>query len=163
MSSEIVHMELGERIRLVRQGAGMGQNEFAQSLGITQSSVSKYESGKREPGALLLAGIERVFQIDIKWLITGEGQDAGSDKPSGPLEPGTVGQGKLSKQEKELLGKALEVLRARKMEGAFDQALKSSIEALHAAVKNAEGIEHKQPGSPRAKKAKKGAAKDAAI
>ena len=59
-------------------------------------------------------------------------------RPPGPLGKSQVGLGKLTTQEEDLLGKALEVLRSKKTEGAFDQALKSSIEALHAAIKIAE-------------------------
>ena len=79
------------------------------------------------------------------------------------MDPDQVGQGSLTGQEEELLAKALEVLRAGNQEGSFDKALKSSIEALHTAVKNASESENKAAGSQRAKKAKRGEAKDATL
>ena len=36
-------------IRLARQKAGLSQREFAESAGLTQQSISAYETGRKDP------------------------------------------------------------------------------------------------------------------
>ena len=122
---------------------------LAREAGIGPSTIQGWISNEGvNPNGLAITKVAKACGKTVEWLLTGEGPPEGSDKPTGagPLDADQVGPGKLTNQEKQLLGKALEVLRAKKMEGAFDQALKSSIEALHAAVKNAKGNEHKTTG-----------------
>ena len=41
--------ELGARLRELRVGRGLTQEELALSLGVAQSDVARWESGAREP------------------------------------------------------------------------------------------------------------------
>lgn len=42
-------MTTGEKIKKARKAAGLTQKQLADSLGVSESFVSQYESGKREP------------------------------------------------------------------------------------------------------------------
>ena len=42
--------DLGERMRLARLRAGMTQEDLGDKLGVTQTAVSYWEAGKRDPG-----------------------------------------------------------------------------------------------------------------
>ena len=55
------------RLKEVRNS--LSQNEFAKTLGIPQTSYSRYESGKNEPDYELLVAICRTFGVSADWLL----------------------------------------------------------------------------------------------
>lgn len=62
---------LGKRIRTVR--GKRSQNVFAASLGISKGALVSYELDRSSPNAKILMAICKLEQVDIKWLLTGEG------------------------------------------------------------------------------------------
>ena len=73
-SSERARIDLraiGRRIRELR-GFDMTQDEFARSIGVTQSYLSALERGDSEPGASVLLAISREFGKSVDWLLTGD-------------------------------------------------------------------------------------------
>ncbi|WP_308467474.1 helix-turn-helix domain-containing protein [Rathayibacter soli] len=62
-----------EYIKLARLRAGLSQTELAASAGVTQSVISSYESGKREPSFPLLERLIRAagfdLHVDLKPLV----------------------------------------------------------------------------------------------
>lgn len=52
---------LSNRLRLLREAAGMTQGEFADALQVSRGHISNIESGKAEPSLSLLWGVERKF------------------------------------------------------------------------------------------------------
>ncbi len=62
---------VGRRIRELR-GFDMKQSEFAEAVGIGQSHISAIERGKKEPGAVVLYQIAKLYGKTIEWLLTGE-------------------------------------------------------------------------------------------
>lgn len=66
--------DLGKRLRLLRKNIGQDdQNNFAKALGISQSALSSYERGTREPTSKLLFSLADRLSISLDWLFTGEG------------------------------------------------------------------------------------------
>lgn len=47
----------GTNIKAVRLKRGMSQQELADAIGVTKSTISKYEKGQREPKYNVLRGI----------------------------------------------------------------------------------------------------------
>ena len=82
-----------DRIKLVRQNAGMTQLEFAQAIGLSRNYIAMIEIGQREPSDRTISDICRIFDIQEDWLRYG-------------LEPMRA---KRSKEEEiaELVGSAL--------------------------------------------------------
>lgn len=64
---------IGERIKAVRKKAGLNQNEFAYSLGITQSYLSMIENGST-PSDIVIKSIASQYRVSESWLRTGEGE-----------------------------------------------------------------------------------------
>lgn len=62
---------LGRRLRQLR-GFELTQEEFAESLGISQSQLSKYERGVAAPPADILMRIKSQCRVSIDWLLTGD-------------------------------------------------------------------------------------------
>ncbi len=64
--------EQGKRIKLVR--GEMSRDAFAQIIGSNRNSLARYESGQGSPPLALVGKICEEFNININWILTGEGQ-----------------------------------------------------------------------------------------
>ncbi len=67
-------MEFGERIRAVRTGAGLTQEQFASRLGVTRQAVSNWENGRNLPDIEVVIAISQTFGVSLDELILG-GED----------------------------------------------------------------------------------------
>lgn len=63
-----------DRIKEIRKERKLNQTQFGTSLGVTQSAVTGWESGVRVPTGSAISAICRVYDINEKWLLTGEGE-----------------------------------------------------------------------------------------
>ena len=61
-----------ENLKKTRQKIGLSQKDFAQKLEIQQSQYSRYEIGT-SPSTDILNKLIQVFNININYLLTGEG------------------------------------------------------------------------------------------
>ena len=62
-----------DRIKLIRQNAGMTQQEFAKQIGVSRNTIATYETSVRIPLDAIVLSICREFNINETWLRTGEG------------------------------------------------------------------------------------------
>lgn len=60
---------VGERIKELRNARNMTQNEFAERINVTKSSVSAYENGTRLPSYDVLIKIARLFKVSTDNLL----------------------------------------------------------------------------------------------
>ena len=65
-------MTKGQRIQKLRTDASLSQEAFANMIGVSRQSVSKWEADKAFPEVDKLAVIAREFGVTCDWLITGE-------------------------------------------------------------------------------------------
>lgn len=65
---------LNERIKKIRKALDLTQQEFADRLGIIRGNIAGYETGKRNPSDAVLSLICNKFNVNEKWLHTGEGK-----------------------------------------------------------------------------------------
>ncbi len=70
-SGNLVCMELGRRIRLLRRRKGWTQVEMAVHLGINRGHLSDLEMGKREIGLLMLQVVARGLDTTMEKLLKG--------------------------------------------------------------------------------------------
>lgn len=61
--------DLGNNIRLLRARSNLNQMEFAEKIGITQSTLSNYEKGNATPSLEVLITIATTFLVSIDWLV----------------------------------------------------------------------------------------------
>lgn len=59
---------IGEKIRFVRNNLNMNQKEFAKSLNVAQSTISRVENGDRQPEYDLLKNIIDKFNVNPNWI-----------------------------------------------------------------------------------------------
>jgi transcriptional regulator with XRE-family HTH domain len=60
---------VGERIKSIRKQHKLTQIEFAQSLEISQGTLSEIESGKAKPSFDVLVVLSDKYLVDMNWLI----------------------------------------------------------------------------------------------
>lgn len=66
-----------QRIREVRQKAGLTQTEFADIIGTTKNQLSKYETNTQDTPTKVIISVCEKFKVDANWLM---GLDVGSVK-----------------------------------------------------------------------------------
>ena len=65
---------MNERLKKLRKELDMTQQKFADKLGTARNNIAGYETGKRNPSNAVISLICREFNINEKWLRTGEGE-----------------------------------------------------------------------------------------
>ncbi|MFM9327995.1 helix-turn-helix domain-containing protein [Paenibacillus mesotrionivorans] len=65
--------KIGAKIRILRKQLNLNQNDFAETIGISQGRLSEIEQGKTRPSAETLYELRKRFNIDLNWLFD-EGQ-----------------------------------------------------------------------------------------
>ena len=65
-------MSIGKRIKMVR--GALSRPEFGQKIGVSQSAVQNYETLNHIPKGDVLQRIHSEYEVDLNWLLTGEGE-----------------------------------------------------------------------------------------
>ena len=69
-------MTLGERIRQLRESAGLSQQELAERLYVSRQTVSRWESGSRTPDIMTAKKIAVLLGVSLDELVPdGEGEE----------------------------------------------------------------------------------------
>lgn len=68
-------MEFGKRLQMLRKQKGLTQDELAQSLFVSRTAVSKWESGRGYPNIDSLKAIAEFFSVTIDELLSTEETD----------------------------------------------------------------------------------------
>lgn len=58
-----------KRLRELRTNVGLSMKEFGSIIGLAESTISLYETGKREPDFNTLAKIANYFNVTIDYLL----------------------------------------------------------------------------------------------
>lgn len=67
-------MEIGERIKELRKAKGLTQQKFAEQIGLKRNTIGNYEINLIAPSDRTIADICREFNVNEKWLRTGDGK-----------------------------------------------------------------------------------------
>lgn len=90
-------IEIGNRIKQIRNSAGLNQRDFAEILETSSGYISGIESGKNMAGGDFLLRLHNKFNVNLHFLLTGidlnlEQNSSGSEK------------NQLNEEESELIG-----------------------------------------------------------
>ena len=61
--------KIGKRIKELRKELDYTQNKLAQVLGVTQDSISLWESGKRIPDTQYIIALAKFFNVTSDYLL----------------------------------------------------------------------------------------------
>ena len=75
----IILKQLGKRLRTLRESLSLSQAKLAELLGITQSSLNRYENGQSTPSVDLLRKYADFFDVSMDYIF------ARCDEPQGKL------------------------------------------------------------------------------
>lgn len=64
----------GERLREAREARKLSQAMLAEAIGVTQATMSRYETNKDRPGGTQLQQLLTVLEINWAWLEWGRGE-----------------------------------------------------------------------------------------
>lgn len=64
---------MNERIKKLRKTLELTQQTFADRIGLKRNTVAQYEIGRNEPIDAVILSICREYNVNEKWLRTGEG------------------------------------------------------------------------------------------
>lgn len=67
-------MSCGERVRKIRKEKELTLEKFGEKVGVTKQTVSRIENGVNSLTEQMLLSICREFDVNEKWLRTGEGE-----------------------------------------------------------------------------------------
>lgn len=81
------------RLKELREERELTQKELAQSIGVAQSNVSRWEKDEMEPSAEIVVKLADFFQVSADYLL-GRSDDLGA-----PVAPRT----EISREEQQLL------------------------------------------------------------
>lgn len=76
---------MNERMKKTRADAKLSMRAFAERIGVTSSSVAKLESGENNPSEQTIRAICKEFNVNRRWLETGEGDPYVPAEPSDAL------------------------------------------------------------------------------
>lgn len=97
---------IGQRIRDLRKQKRMSQTELAKSAGVSQTTVTAWETGKAEPSSSAVARLADIFNVTTDYLL-GRHNKQGTKKDDVELSDDDVimtWRGKpLSDEDRELI------------------------------------------------------------
>jgi len=64
-------MLIGERIKIIRENAGLSQEKFAESVGLKRTNIAQIELGKQLPTIKIISEIVRIYNTTYGYLIDG--------------------------------------------------------------------------------------------
>lgn len=66
--------EINDRITLLRKHLKLSQTAFGERIGVSRSVIQNIDDKNTEPKPLLIQQISKVYNVDLYWLETGEGE-----------------------------------------------------------------------------------------
>lgn len=59
---------LGETLKIRREELGLGQDDLAEKIGVSQQTISRWEKGLALPRPARVVELARLMQVDTRWL-----------------------------------------------------------------------------------------------
>jgi phage repressor protein C with HTH and peptisase S24 domain len=82
--------KISERFSEIGDDVHLKGKEFADSIDILPQTVSDIERGKREPSKEVLLKLASKYQVNLHWMLTGEGEKYVNDRGATTNEPTMV-------------------------------------------------------------------------
>lgn len=74
------------KLRELRKKCGLTMKELGMEIGVAESTVSQYETGKRQPDYETLLKLSEYFGVSVDYLL---GRESVTDSPPAPSRPGS--------------------------------------------------------------------------
>ena len=67
-------MTVNERLALARKALNLTQREFAEKISVATGFIASMETGIRKVNPRIMKLVSSIFNVNIQWLETGEGE-----------------------------------------------------------------------------------------
>lgn len=105
-------MSINNRLREVMEYKGLNIKAFAELLNVPYRTLQNYLLNERDPSAEVLIKISDVLNVDLNWLMRGEGK----------IFRDSMNESELNEKEKHLIAHYRKM--SRDMQVAFDTSFK---------------------------------------
>lgn len=78
-------LDVGERIRLVREQRGLSRKAFGAAIGVTEAKVQAIEVGRQRIDHEVLVSLSRSLGVDANWLLLGDTTSTEAGLPNAGL------------------------------------------------------------------------------
>jgi SOS-response transcriptional repressor LexA len=120
-----------QRIVELRQSLGIERvSVFAQKLDIKRTTIIGYEDGSSPPSAAFLVKLHEIYNVNINWLLLGEGEMFLESQEKSPNPPENISPGAIIDQRFEKLEAQIAEIEARLKETGLDPPEKP-VSGLH--------------------------------
>lgn len=145
MSTEKLASDTAKRIFYARKAKGLTQKDFANDIGISQSSLSEIENGKFPPSLPIILAIAYRYSISEHWLLTGKGEMLSTDdliarEDQDIFEKCCGGKRFISEDDERVFDKLLAAKKILESQTVYSRALSENIEAFRNAIEQNERI-----------------------
>jgi transcriptional regulator with XRE-family HTH domain len=87
-----------ERLKMLRRERGWSQEDLAARLDVSPGSVGNWEMGPHEPHAKTLTKLAALFEVEVRYLLSGEREEATTAMRERPPEYRAVNLGELLRE-----------------------------------------------------------------
>jgi transcriptional regulator with XRE-family HTH domain len=73
--------ETGKRLREIRKKNHNTIMELSEKTGLSKAMISETEAGKNKPSPNLMLALIKLYNVNINWVLTGEGEPYQKEEP----------------------------------------------------------------------------------
>lgn len=84
--------ELGSRVKRIRKFLHLSQTELGDRIGMSRSFISQIEKGTVKCGYDFIFKLSEIFNVNLYYLVHGEGEMFGTENPRPSLDGKEVGE-----------------------------------------------------------------------
>jgi transcriptional regulator with XRE-family HTH domain len=111
-------VDIGKRLRLAREQAGLSQSQVAKLLGVHRPTISEMEAGRRKVTAEELSELARIYDVRMGWLAVVD--EVNVDERKDRIEFAARQLSKMSDEDLDKLLNLLSTLRQERMTNRRD-------------------------------------------
>lgn len=81
LQTEVVNMDIAERLQALRKKAGYSQEQVAEMLGLSRQAISKWESGQGKPEIDNIVKLTEIYNVSADYILLGTEKEVSVSVP----------------------------------------------------------------------------------
>lgn len=101
---------MANRIREIRKSRNMTMKQLGERIGVTESAVSQYETGKRQPDSAILLSLSCLFGVTVGYILGAEPDEKRSPTVTGEASLESTRYYELNDENRHIIDQMIEKL-----------------------------------------------------